>query len=142
MAEDEVAESPQHSTEEPTEEQKLSSKFDQMNQRLLELEAERRSLLLQLLNEISPSSATSSVNNNTKYLPSVYAHTRPLTPLTPPVETELLTKAQSTIKDHIKLLHRYNETRDIGVGLIGMVAESRKVRVRDCQEEFGVGEGD
>jgi Swi5 len=32
--------------------------------------------------------------------------------------------------------------RDVGMGLIGMVADSRGVRIRDCQEEFGIEEGD
>ena len=116
------------------------SKEDELHQTLLQLEAERRSLLRQLLLEVNEPLPQTSLNPN--YLPSVHAHTRPLTLLTPQVETELLNNAQSTIKDHIKLLHQYNETRDIGLGLIGMIAESRKVRIRDCQEEYGVGEGD
>ena len=116
------------------------SQEDQLHQTLLQLEAERRLLLRQLLQEVSPSSPQTTLNPS--HLPSVHAHSRPLTPLTSHVEAELLNNAQGTIKDHIKLLHQYNEIRDVGLGLIGMVAENRKVRIRDCQEEYGVGEGD
>jgi DNA repair protein Swi5/Sae3 len=40
------------------------------------------------------------------------------------------------------LLHEYNEIKDVAQGLIGMIADARGVRVVDCQEEFGVGDGD
>jgi hypothetical protein len=43
------------------------------------------------------------------------------------------------VKKHIQLLHRYNEIRDIGTGLMGIIAENRGVRVKDMYEEFGVG---
>jgi DNA repair protein Swi5/Sae3 len=46
------------------------------------------------------------------------------------------------IKQHIKLLHEYNEIKDVAQGLIGMIADARDVRVVDCQREFGVGVGD
>ena len=49
---------------------------------------------------------------------------------------------EATIKRHIKLLHDYNEIRDVAMGLIGMIADQRGVRMRDCLAEFGVeGEG-
>jgi hypothetical protein len=51
-------------------------------------------------------------------------------------------QARAVIKTHIGLLHEYNAMRDVGMGLIGIVAETRGVRIRECQEEFGVGEGD
>lgn len=63
-------------------------------------------------------------------------------PLTASEEAEVSERAQVVIKKHIKLLHRYNEMRDVGMGLIGMVADSRGVRIRDCQEEFGIEDGD
>lgn len=51
-----------------------------------------------------------------------------------------------TVKTHIHLLHQYNEIRDIGQGLLGMVAEKRNCRVADLYVgepgEFGVGRGD
>ncbi|MCJ1373555.1 hypothetical protein MMC20_004783 [Loxospora ochrophaea] len=40
---------------------------------------------------------------------------------------------------HIALLHQYNTLRDIGTGLLGMIAEARGVRVGEVFEEWGVG---
>jgi DNA repair protein Swi5/Sae3 len=52
-------------------------------------------------------------------------------------------KASSTvIKSHIALLHKYNEIKDIGQGLMGLIADKRDCRVVGVMEEFGVGEGD
>ena len=62
------------------------------------------------------------------------ALTHPLPPRSPSPET--------TVKQHIALLHTYNEIRDVGQGLLGMVAENRGVRIRDVYGEFGVAEGD
>ncbi|GAB7362175.1 hypothetical protein MBLNU230_g2201t1 [Neophaeotheca triangularis] len=50
--------------------------------------------------------------------------------------------ANGLIKEHIALLHRYNEVKDIGLGLMGMVAEKRSVKQAEVMEEFGVGEKD
>lgn len=52
--------------------------------------------------------------------------------------------AAATVKAHIKRLHDYNEIRDIGQGLIGMIADQRGVRIMECYEsgEFGVGSKD
>lgn len=49
---------------------------------------------------------------------------------------------QATVKAHIKLLHDYNEIRDVGQGLMGIIADNRGVRVRDVYQDFEVGEGD
>lgn len=46
------------------------------------------------------------------------------------------------MKRHIGLLHAYNEIKDVGQGLIGLIADSRGVRVREVMEEMGVGEKD
>jgi hypothetical protein len=43
------------------------------------------------------------------------------------------------VKNHIKLLHDYNDIRDVGQGLIGMIADNRGVRVGELYAEFGVG---
>ncbi|MCJ1353540.1 MAG: hypothetical protein MMC33_003526 [Icmadophila ericetorum] len=43
-----------------------------------------------------------------------------------------------TVKQHIHLLHAYNDIRDVGMGLLGIVAENRGVRIRDVYEDFGV----
>ena len=44
-----------------------------------------------------------------------------------------------TVKRHIRLLHEYNEIKDIGQGLMGLIADARGVRQVDVQREFGVG---
>lgn len=50
--------------------------------------------------------------------------------------------ANLTLKRHIKLLHDYNEIKDIGTGIIGIIADQRGVRIADVMEEMGVREGD
>jgi len=45
---------------------------------------------------------------------------------------------KATIARHIKLLHDFNEVRDVGLHLIGMIADERGVRVQDVMPEFGV----
>jgi hypothetical protein len=52
--------------------------------------------------------------------------------------------AGATVKAHIKRLHAYNEIRDVGQGLIGLIAEQRGVRIGECYDsgEFGVGAKD
>lgn len=50
----------------------------------------------------------------------------------------LMTEARAQITQHINLLTRYNEVRDIGLGLMGMLAEERGVRLQEVQEEFGM----
>jgi len=47
--------------------------------------------------------------------------------------------AAETVKRHIKLLHDYNDIRDVGQGLIGMIADNRGVRIGELYAEFGVG---
>ena len=49
---------------------------------------------------------------------------------------------QAKVKAHIKLLHDYNEIRDVGQGLMGIIADNRGVRARDVYQEFDVDEGD
>ena len=53
-----------------------------------------------------------------------------------------LSSANVTIKDHISLLHKYNEIKDIGQGLMGLIAESRGVRNAAVMEDYGIGEKD
>lgn len=59
------------------------------------------------------------------------------------VNAQLKTKdAQATVKAHIKLLHDYNEIRDVGQGLMGIIADNRGVRAIDVYRDFDVGESD
>lgn len=53
-----------------------------------------------------------------------------------------LKSSSMVIKNHIALLHKYNEIKDIGQGLMGLIADKRDCRVVNVMEEFGVGEGD
>lgn len=55
---------------------------------------------------------------------------------------QALRTANAVIKEHISLLHGYNEIKDIGQGLLGLVADKRGVRVKSIMEEFGVGTSD
>jgi len=50
--------------------------------------------------------------------------------------------AASTVQKHIKLLHAYNEIKDIGQGLLGIIADNRNVRIADVHREFDVGDKD
>lgn len=52
------------------------------------------------------------------------------------------TTPSQTVQNHIRLLHDYNEIRDIGQGLLGLIAEKRGVRYKDVLEEFGVDHDD
>ena len=56
--------------------------------------------------------------------------------------TQALTSANAVIKTHITLLHSYNEIKDIGLGLMGLVAESRGVRVAGVLEDYGMSDKD
>lgn len=50
--------------------------------------------------------------------------------------------AQQTVKKHIRLLHAYNEIRDVGLGLMGLIADRKGQRLAEVLREFGVEEGD
>lgn len=56
--------------------------------------------------------------------------------------TSALATANGVIKDHIDLLHKYNEIKDIAQGLMGIIAESRGVRQKVVEEEYGMDAGD
>jgi Swi5 len=47
--------------------------------------------------------------------------------------------ASGIVKRHITLLHQYNEIKDAGLGLMGLIADARGVRLGTVLEEFGVG---
>lgn len=44
----------------------------------------------------------------------------------------------TTIREHIRLLHEYNEIKDVAQTLIGMVAEDRGVCQIEVYKDFGV----
>ncbi|KAJ5984474.1 hypothetical protein N7481_006573 [Penicillium waksmanii] len=47
-----------------------------------------------------------------------------------------------TVKQHIHLLHSYNEIKDVAQGLMGLLAESRGERIGDVSRSFGMLEKD
>lgn len=47
-----------------------------------------------------------------------------------------------TVQRHIHLLHEYNEIKDIGQGLTGLIADARGVRQIEVQREYGVNDRD
>ena len=49
---------------------------------------------------------------------------------------------QDLVNKHIRLLHQYNEIRDVAQGLAGIIAEQRGVRVVDVYKDLGINEGD
>ncbi|KAH9872695.1 hypothetical protein J1614_005089 [Plenodomus biglobosus] len=55
-----------------------------------------------------------------------------------PTEADVMTAANKIVKEHIKLLHEYNELKDVGQGLMGLIADQRGVRIVEVQEEFGI----
>ncbi|KKK23618.1 hypothetical protein ARAM_002843 [Aspergillus rambellii] len=55
------------------------------------------------------------------------------------IKAKLENDASETVTRHIRLLHQYNEIKDIGQGLMGLMAEARGVRQAEIQQEFGVG---
>lgn len=49
---------------------------------------------------------------------------------------------KKTVKQHIHLLHSYNEIKDVAQGLMGLLAESRGERLGDVSRSFGMLEKD
>jgi hypothetical protein len=126
------------------------SKYDTMKATLQDLEATQASLFRQLHQQMiiksqTQGNVTSSIaeqSSSNLPLPSMAAHTIRNPPLSKEQCDAAMAFAHSVIQHHIRLLQQYNQIRDIGQGLIGMVADRRRVRVQDCQEEFGVVDGD
>ncbi|KAF7596285.1 hypothetical protein BBP40_002429 [Aspergillus hancockii] len=58
------------------------------------------------------------------------------------VKAKLKNDPSTTVQRHIRLLHEYNEIKDIGQGLMGLIADARGVRQIDVQREYGVGDRD
>ncbi|OMP89117.1 DNA repair protein SWI5-like protein, partial [Diplodia seriata] len=50
--------------------------------------------------------------------------------------------AKAIIQQQIRRLNDYNEMRDVGQELMGIIAESRGVRIKEVQEEFGISAND
>lgn len=59
-----------------------------------------------------------------------------------PTEKEIMAAANKIVKEHIKLLHEYNELKDVGQGLMGLIADQRGSRIVEIQDEFGIDAND
>ncbi|RYN17692.1 hypothetical protein AA0112_g11933 [Alternaria arborescens] len=55
-----------------------------------------------------------------------------------PTKTDIMAAANKIVREHIKLLHEYNELKDMGQGLMGLIADQRGARIVEVQEEFGI----
>ncbi|KGO46030.1 DNA repair protein, Swi5 [Penicillium expansum] len=44
----------------------------------------------------------------------------------------------TTCKRYTQLLHEYNDIKDVGQGLMGLLADARGVRQIEVEKEFGV----
>jgi hypothetical protein len=112
------------------------------------LTSQRTALLHNLAQHLSPHTLATipsarQSSTSKQYQPSTVSHTVVLPARIPPEDdNKLMAEARQVIKDHIGRLHRYNEIRDVGQGLIGMIADQRGVRIVDCLDEFGVAVGD
>ncbi|KAJ5414530.1 hypothetical protein N7509_001157 [Penicillium cosmopolitanum] len=51
---------------------------------------------------------------------------------------KLHNEPDKTVKQHIHLLHSYNEIKDVAQGLMGLLAESRGERIGDVSRSFGM----
>ena len=58
------------------------------------------------------------------------------------ITAKLKNPAAATVKRHIKLLHDYNDIKDVGQGLIGMIADSKGLRVGELYKDFDLELGD
>ncbi|KAG9566407.1 hypothetical protein KCU77_g1712, partial [Aureobasidium melanogenum] len=71
----------------------------------------------------------------------------PTSDIQEPEDTEARAKlavdaASIKIKSQIKQLQQYNDIKDIGTQLMGIIAEKRGCRIIEVQEEFGINPDD
>lgn len=133
---------PSSDSSEPSNNQNKNTNAQETNPRFTALEAKKAALAQTL---IDLKSQRHQLALQTK-LPS--GLTLPTTTPTGEAfsEDEILASAlkssNAVIKEHISLLHKYNEIKDVGQGLMGLIADKRDCRVVKVMEEFGIGEGD
>ncbi|KAJ6123556.1 hypothetical protein N7471_010873 [Penicillium samsonianum] len=58
------------------------------------------------------------------------------------VTTQLIDNPNTTCERYTQLLHEYNDIKDVGQGLMGLIADARGVRQVEVEKEFGVSEED
>ena len=79
---------------------------------------------------------------DTSHTVTALLYSPPPPPLSRDRSNRILSHAQKINQDHIRLLNRYNEIKDVGQGLMGLLAEHRGVRLIDAMDEFGIGAED
>jgi len=102
--------------------QDLANKTAKLKERLASLQAQKAALVAQIK---LPSGATAS--------DSLTEDER---------DKSAMAAANRIIKEHIVLLQQYNEIKDIGQGLMGLIAERRNVRIATVMEDFEMHEND
>ncbi|KAL8722352.1 MAG: hypothetical protein Q9225_001142 [Loekoesia sp. 1 TL-2023] len=50
--------------------------------------------------------------------------------------------SHQTVQNHIRFLREYNDIRDIGTSLMGIIADNRRIQMKRVYEEFDVDEKD
>lgn len=100
----------------PVDETAAQTKLRRLRQTLLELEAQRSRLVDETVD--TSSSTSSQVASEASKL------------------EQALKASNEALQNHIRLLTRYNEIKDVGTGLIGMIAEARQQRIVDVMRDF------
>jgi hypothetical protein len=95
---------------------------------LAELKAQRTALLASL----------AALPNIQSLIAESDTTTTSQSPESEPTNEEVMAAANKLVKHHIKLLHEYNEIKDAGQGLMGLIADQRGVRIVEVQDEFGI----
>jgi DNA repair protein Swi5/Sae3 len=109
---------------------------EETNPKILALQA-KLATLTSTLDTLQQDRATLALNAK---LPSGL----PMPTYATPEETlsHALKASNTVIKAHIHQLHAYNEIKDIGQGLMGLIADKRGCRIMAVMEDFGVEEKD
>ena len=106
---------------------------DRLIANIEKLRAERDTLVLSLLPHTTTAKSPTQDTNN----PADFVSTATQSPTTDEI-TSTIALARATAREHISLLHGYNEIKDITQMLMGLLAEQRGVRVVEIMEEFGM----
>lgn len=112
----------------------ILTKISALESQLTTLRAELSSTQTQLNAKIKSNSQSHSSSSSHPLAATSSHHFSQLDPST---ETSAL--ASSMVARHIKLLHEYNNIKDVGLGLMGLIADGRGCRLAAIMEELGVG---
>ena len=89
----------------------------------------------------SLASTLSQLSHNPSIPPSSTSRSATTSPpppnLSPRTQQQSLLHAQRILDDHVKQLQRYNETKDVAMSLVGIIAEGKGESVRNLLRERG-----